>query len=284
MLNLAIAGIDRSLQDAAGARLRGVALTEPGQDTSDALLLLGEASPDRRFIESVAKRGGCLFVGSDWNIDQHILDHWTASGGAPPRYCFLPRQLAAVRLIRQQLQSGHLGKPGLIRTHRWLSRSETVTEAAKKFRVLTEELDLALWFAAAAPERVFALERSDSGGPTVLQVHLGFPHGAMAVLDLSIDIPTTSDYRAISLIGSNGAASADDHANLQWLMQPSSSAAILDNASLPAVVSLLAEIRDNFASVEWAEQSRRDRNAATQASELVQASLRTGNAIAWSDV
>src|SRR5687768_781600 len=61
------------------------------------------------------------------------------------------RYRPSLQLIRQQLDAGKLGVPGLLRIHRWASRAS-----------LELDLDLALWYFGKAAEVVYAVSNSAS--------------------------------------------------------------------------------------------------------------------------
>jgi predicted dehydrogenase len=111
--------------------------------------------------------------------------------------------------IKTALSEGKLGEPGLLRIHLWQS---SLIDNPYISPQLTGGLDLANWFFSALPDTVFAL-----AGHGYLQVHLGFPGGGMALLDLETSLPDGDSYTSVSLIGSTGAAYADDHHNRNLL-------------------------------------------------------------------
>jgi predicted dehydrogenase len=85
---------------------------------------------------------------------------------------------------------------------------------------MTQDVDVALWLMGTVPDVVYAVEGTmehtavaGSGHSTL--VHLGFPGGGMALIDDSDQLPPGDGYRSLSLIGSSGAAYADDHQNVQ---------------------------------------------------------------------
>jgi myo-inositol 2-dehydrogenase/D-chiro-inositol 1-dehydrogenase len=53
--------------------------------------------------------------------------------------------------------------------------------------------------------------------PDYTQLHLGFAGGGMALIDGTSSLPPGDGYFALSLIGSAGAAYADDHCDMQLL-------------------------------------------------------------------
>jgi predicted dehydrogenase len=113
------------------------------------------------------------------------------------------RHRPAVRAVLASLAAGELGRPGLLRLHRWQPGGD---------RALLPDLDLALAVFAADPDVIFA-----TGTDDLVQAHLGFPGGGMALLDVATSLPPGDAYFSCSLIGSDGAAYADDHRDRQLL-------------------------------------------------------------------
>lgn len=141
------------------------------------------------------------------------------------------RFLPSRQLIRQQLDAGKLGEVGLIRIHRWESVGQVFNLPGLAGQVenlphvegnlptgLLCDLDLVLWLVGKLPDAIHAVEQSDASGRFV-QVHLGFPGGAMALIDFSNRLPVGDGYQSLSVIGSAGAAYADDHQNMQLVFR-----------------------------------------------------------------
>ena len=142
------------------------------------------------------------------------------------------RFLPSRQLIRQQVDSGKLGDVGLIRIHRWEPNVGHVSnvpglnghvenvphDAGDLPAALLRDLDLTLWLAGKMPDAIHAVEQSDSTGRTS-QIHLGFPGGAMALIDYSNRLPAGDGYQSLSVIGSSGAAYSDDHQNMQLVFR-----------------------------------------------------------------
>lgn len=140
------------------------------------------------------------------------------------------RHNPALQAIRSSLEAGQLGIPGLVRIHRWQPRlrlSPSVSEThplPTLFAELAAEIDLAIWLFGRRPTLVYA---AGPGGATnreissplgeFVQLHLGFPEGGMALIDLAGTLPEGDGYYSLSLIGSAGAAYADDHHDRQLL-------------------------------------------------------------------
>ncbi|MEE8164563.1 MAG: Gfo/Idh/MocA family oxidoreductase, partial [Myxococcota bacterium] len=152
--------------------------------------------------------------------------------------CFMPahpwRFRPSVRAVRDALDAGKLGKPGLLRIHRW-DRSAGAEGVSAQ---LIPEIDLANWFFASPPREIYALARDD-----YLQVHLGFANGGMALIDHAA-LPTDTGYYSLSLIGSTGAAYADDHRDLQLLLAGDTPSAL---GKVEGILPVIGQL-DEFAS------------------------------------
>lgn len=129
------------------------------------------------------------------------------------------RFLPSRQLIRQQLDAGKLGDVGLIRIHRW---EPSVGKADGDLPAgLLRDLDLVLWLTGKLPDVIHAVEQigPDNSAARSIQLHLGFPGGAMALIDFSNQLPRGDGYQSLSVIGSAGAAYADDHQNMQLVFR-----------------------------------------------------------------
>jgi predicted dehydrogenase len=144
----------------------------------------------------------------------------------------LPRHAPANQTIIDRLSSGKLGDPGLLRVHRWTCHKEQ-SLAAKLFG----DIDLAIVLFGAKPTDVYAIER---GKRSYIQIHLGFPLGGMAVLDFSERLPAGQDYDSLSLIGSTGAAYADDHHNTHLLFAGRNPTALISDSGNGHLIELQA--------------------------------------------
>ena len=131
------------------------------------------------------------------------------------------RFLPSRQLLRQQLDSGKLGVPGLVRIRRWEPETLHGTITSSQWPTpFLRDLDLALWYGGKPPNVLFAVQPTAAAAPstgTYLQVHLGFPDGGMSLIDYASCLPAGDDYTSLSIIGSAGAAYADDHQNMQLL-------------------------------------------------------------------
>lgn len=139
----------------------------------------------------------------------------------------------AVATVKEQLDSGKLGEPGLLRIHHWRNeRDEPVSPIHACFPCL----DLARWMFAQEPTQLYALT-SPRGAP-YLQLHLGFAGDGMALLD-TWSLPQGEDYFSLSVIGSRGAAYADDHHNMQLLFRGGAPSALAPSQEADMQVGML---------------------------------------------
>ena len=163
----------------------------------------------------------------------------------------LARFAPAGATVREALDAGELGVPGLLRIHRWeplttgswaLLRKE---QGGTVVRSLTADIDLAIWMFGSLPTEVYATGRRVSHGgtdePDYVQVHLGFEGDGMSVIDHSASLPRGPGYHSLSMIGSKGAAYADDHHNVN-LVYGSGGTRALDPGH--GVGHLLAQIQE----------------------------------------
>lgn len=154
---------------------------------------LGQASQGRELVEMAGESGVQLVIS--------------------PAHRFHP----SVRSVKDSLNAGELGEPGLLRIHRWQSSQEP----NGKFVSSVADLDLAIWFFGTLPSEIYCQGKKAGAGnsnpSTYLQIHLGFPGGGMALIYNARTLPPDDDYYSLSLIGSSGAAYADDHHDTQLL-------------------------------------------------------------------
>src|SRR5882724_3760065 len=66
------------------------------------------------------------------------------------------RFLPAVRVVKESLDAGKLGVPGLLRTHTWDARVPMGVRGTYLLEHLTHEIDLACWFFGQRPEIIYA--------------------------------------------------------------------------------------------------------------------------------
>ncbi len=179
------------------------------------------------------------------------------------------RFLPSVQAIRQSLDAGQLGDLGLLRIHRWVPIS-----GGDATECLLDQVDLANWFFNHLPTEIYAASRpnttTDSCG--YQQVHLGFPDGGMALIDVARTLPDGDDYYALSLIGSTGAAYADDHHNTHLLFRGGTASAV---CSKPGDEHIAGMLREFAASIEEDREPSVDGSAGHAAVVVADAARRS---------
>ncbi|MEO1999062.1 MAG: Gfo/Idh/MocA family oxidoreductase [Planctomycetaceae bacterium] len=153
----------------------------------------------------------------------------------------------ALQTVKKSLTSGQIGEPGLLRIHRWEAAGQ---ECRAMAYAPQREIDLACWLFDASPARVFSLSPSAGTRATpadYLQLHLGFPRDGMALIDISRSLPSGDNYFSLSVIGSTGAAYADDHHNTQLVFGGGSATA---HRTSETQAALLAQLQEFLASID----------------------------------
>ena len=209
-VRLAVCHPNEAVRAGIAARLRG-ATVEPVAACNTAMLCAAGPSPEellRAGVHVLVVAEPCL---SATAIE--VLSNEARRAGVQCAVVNPDRYLPSRQLIRKQL-SGPLGATGLVRSHRWEPGASA--EVAGLPELLVRDIDVALWLAGARPNRVFAVEQKTEDG-RYAQIHLGFPPGAMAMLDFDSLLPADDSYHALSVIAASGAAYADDHQNAQLL-------------------------------------------------------------------
>jgi len=157
----------------------------------------------------------------------------------------IDRYRPEVSAVRASMDAGQMGQPGLVRSHRWQSpptgwRLDPDPSGGILIHQLTRDIDIAAWLFDGPPDTVFAVARgADPARPDAAVVHLGFPDGGMAVLDVTTALPQGEGYWSLQLIGADGAVYADDQHNMQLLYAGGSPAARLTSSGDATVLSQL---------------------------------------------
>jgi predicted dehydrogenase len=213
MIRLAMCGTDEPWAHYCVNRLRGAAPAS----VADCDAVIAESWPaGLQTAEEalLAKRHVLLPAGACGSVQ--ALDRLIGAaqrGGGKFAIANPERYVPSRRLVKEQLDSGKLGEVGLVRIHRWETSPGQYDDPSQLPLGWPLDLDLALWLAGRQPETVFATGKDDFF--QFVQIHLGFAGGAMALIDYAPHLPEGVPYRSLSVIGSNGAASADELHNVQ---------------------------------------------------------------------
>jgi predicted dehydrogenase len=214
-IRLAVHCPDLTTHAGIAARLHGatVAPFRESNDGCSAVVVIGaDPTAVQRLLPAT---GHALLVAEPCPSAEGIATLLAATRESGSQLCIAnpDRYLPSRQLIRKQLSA--IGDPGLVRIHRWEPPSAAPASAGLPDAML-RDIDTTLWLVGRKPDRVFAVE-GQGGAGRVLQVHLGFPHGGMALLDYTNRLPPGDGYQSLSVIAASGAAYADDHQNTQLL-------------------------------------------------------------------
>jgi predicted dehydrogenase len=229
MLRLAVVGDSQRWQPVA-IRLREATLetfqssTESPQSLpAEAILFVELRHRDVSVVEScLSAHKHVLVIAQSW-LSSEILEPLAATaraGGVQLAVVNPEHFLPSRKLIRQQLDAGKFGAPGLVRLHRWQSASDAENTAVNLPTPLIRDLEFTLQLMGSAPNLVYAVESpgapsKDTEPRRTLLVHLGFANGEMAMIDYTNRMPPGDGYESLSLIGSAGAVYVDDQQNMQ---------------------------------------------------------------------
>ena len=162
--------------------------------------------------------------------------------------------------IRASLDEGQLGTPGLLRLHHWHQDAITMDEQIAA-------VDLALWLFDTAPDATYC-----TSSPGSRLIHLGFPGGGMAMIDFSGALPDGDGYHSLSLIGSRGAAYADDHRDRNLIFSGGSAKAELPGSRDAYIQPMLEDFLDSVRTGKLPETANNDY---LKAQQVVQETSRT---------
>jgi hypothetical protein len=279
MIRLAVAGVDDATLRDLGRRLQPVRLVPCPSQEADAAAILGPLDTLQGDVREAidthrASRRPLLVCGDVVPADVRI-DSSANAIRIRNRDRFLPSR----QLIRQQLDSGKLGAPALVRSHRWGPSPSVGSHGNRLPSGLLTDIDIAQWLMGSPVELVYAAQ--SSAGEAV-QVHLGFAAGGMALLDWG-RIPEGDSYRSLSLLGSSGAAYADDHANRQLMFASGHARTLVADETLRGLANLLSDFVKELATPASADQATAGWHDAVRVGNVAWKSLQTGRAIRRED-
>lgn len=191
-------------------RIRRGQIVQDGD--ADAVLIEAGSGKGSDFAREAAASGQHVFV--ETPLASSILDadsiiNACQSAGVRLMTGQHLRFQPSIAQVKECLDSGNLGEPGLLRIHRW--GTDAVKDGLSR---ITPELDLALWMFDGPATNIYAVGFGDDKQAGV-QIHLGFAGNGMAIIDYASQLPANDSYFSLTMIGSTGAAYADDHHNMQ---------------------------------------------------------------------
>lgn len=295
MIRLAVHGA-KSRWQALTARLRGGSINGSldtcdlplSPDSYDAVLWIAPTQQETALIERALAQGKHVLIASATELSPTKLVLLAAAAkraGVQLGIVNPDRFLPSRQLLRQQLEAGKLGQAGLIRMYRWeaaAARSLSGTPPAVP-SPLVLDLDLAIWLMGMTPHVVYATQArrlpQGTDREPMIQVHLGFPNGSMALLGYSSSLPPGDDYRSLSVMGSAGAAYADDHQNMQLIYRGQHPQALRAEEGIRPLVNLTQDFIEALQSSRDLSSSIADWSRLVSVTRAVAESLLSRQAI-----
>ena len=168
----------------------------------------------------------------------------------------LPKRFSPeVIALRESVEVGNLGKLGLLRMHLW---NQKKTDGVQE---MVHAIDLALWFFGAEPEHIHGTASIENDVKCLL-IHLGFKCGGMALLDFTNSLPSGDNYESLSLIGSKGAAYADDHRNRNLFFSGGAPGAKCPDTSMNFIGPMLEDFTQKIKAAGDLESNSKSYNEA----------------------
>lgn len=264
----------------AGTAARAATLDElldSAAETFDAVIVTTPAATHAALVQRAAQAGKHVLVEPPLALTAGDAQQVAAASHAAGVRLMLAhpaRFQADHRAVKDSLNDGELGRPGLLRIHQWFAATDGGERAS--YAGLAA-LDLALWMFAGLPTHVYAVARpaqaTGLAAAEYAQVHLGFAGGGMALIDLAHTLPTGDGYDSLTLIGSLGAAYADTHHNVQLLYGGGHAQAVRTEPDESVVALMLAEFAAAIAEQREPAVSGADGHAALLVAAAVEASL-----------
>ena len=184
----------------------------------------------------------------------------------------------AIQSVKASIDAGKLGEIGLIRMHRW--NSKMTTEASDIPDRIIPAIDIAIWFFGKPPTGVFSL--GSASVTDYVQLHLQFKSGGMVVIDDTASLPEGGDYFSVMVIGGTGAAYADDHRNMNLIVDGVHPHAIRTGQGAIDIAGQLQEFLDTVRG-EHAPLTPQDDVEVLQVSDAALGALADGKVSVWED-
>ena len=246
-------------------------LLQHHQDVCDAVVIHQPVGTAERSAQACAAAGKHVLLGAPMAASSKaanvVIDACRSAGVtlmAGHSWRFRPSHIE----IKKTLEAGSFGVPGLVRVHVWRSLGRDTQTIAMGDMV--EALDLVTWLFNAQPTELYGV-----GRPGYVQVHCGFPGDGMAVIDCANAPASGGDYFSCSLIGSTGAAYADDHHNRNLLFTDGPPRALESGERSFAQIGQLAEFAAAIQEQRPPSVSGADGQAAITLAEVALSSLKS---------
>ncbi len=278
------AQVERAARTAGAATRAGTLdeLLDGAAEAFDAVIITTPAATHAALVNRAAQAGKHALVESPLAPTAAEAQQIAAGRAAGVRLMLAhpARFQADHRAVKESLDDGELGRPGLLRIHQWFSATDGSERSA---HAGLAALDLALWMFDGLPTHVYAVARptrtTDLAAAEYAQVHLGFADGGMALIDLAHTLPTGDGYDSLTLIGSLGAAYADTHHNMQLLYGGGHAQAVRTEPDESVIALVLAEFAAAIAEEREPAVGGADGHAALLVAAAVESSLAAATAM-----
>lgn len=274
MIRLEIYGSGDETARQVFARLRGATAATP---TDSEATVLWSGLYLTRLAEDLLSRGRHVLLPVEAVDSLDLLNRLTAAaqrGGAKLAIMNPQRFQSSRKLIKEQIDAGKLGQIGLVRLHRWEhDRGKPLSGFPSR---LVGDLELAMWLTGSVPEVIFAASSQDTA---FVQVHLGFTGGASVLLDFTSRLPPGDEYRSLSVIGSTGAAHADDQHTVQLSYLGGAAQARRASGGAAHIAAVVQAFVDKLTSNHDFADDLAGWRKMLQIGAAIQESLRTGRTI-----
>lgn len=187
------------------------------------------------------------------------------------------RFIPAIQSVKASIDAGKLGEIGLIRMHRWSSK---VHDSAIPDRMIPA-IDIATWFFGEQPRKVFSLKSSSISD--YVQLHLQFEGGGMVVIDDTTALPEGGDYFSLTVIGGTGAAYADDHRNMNLIVDGVHPHAVRTEQGAIHITRQLQEFVNTVNNASQPGFTRQDVSNVLQVSDAVLETMAVNQVAVWKD-
>lgn len=264
-------------------------LLELAPDSFDGVLIDWENCAHSDLTSKAASAGKHVLVEPPLGLSAREADTAIAScqsAGVRLMIGHRTRYLEPLQKIKQNLESGKLGDPGLVRIHHWEPLPESSKIHLKQDSAgsggtilarVVQDIDVAIWLYGELPTEIYAVGRKQSTpealDPDYVQLHFGFSRGGMSLIDYSMTLPQGPEYFSLSVIGSSGAAYADDHDNIQLLYGGGNATALNSDKGDRHVVTQFREFLDSIQQNREPSVTGKDGRASVQVAEAAVKSI-----------
>ena len=263
MICVAMSGVDEATCREITLRLHGAtvspfdatAVGHAATDACDAVAFVGPRSPDEREVQRIVTSGKHVLFATETVMSMEWIEtliDYSRLAGVEVMVTNPDHFLPSRQLIKQQLfDAFNLGHVGLIRIHRWESSpANRDLDSTRLPAPLVRDMELAMWLMDGFPNLVYAVERTtgEREGNSVGSIQVHLDGCGMVLVDYTDGLPAGDGYQSLTVIGSDGAAYADDHQNQQLVYGGGCARAMPTGEGVLALAALVQDFVDELRS------------------------------------